>query len=293
MFFDTPDFLVRAASEDPVCGFSQQQLSLEAPPSPLSSRPKRSAVQCSGEISVWMLFLGNVFRRAGFLTFALPAKTTRGFLFSNNSLWKHPPPLCHLDRSAAQWRDLSVDVSLEMFFDRAGFPLRAASEDHAWLLFSNNSLWKHRPSLCHLDRSAAQWRDLSVDAPSWKCFSTEPDFCFAQLAKATFAPLREEPDADRQSHGSPQEIRGSAVEGPAVALPEYSHTLFRSPRLFLSAQFDLPAAKLAGFPLKQSFFRAEQRCPGWFPFPPGGERFVSCCAGERPDACRSLRRSPG
>jgi hypothetical protein len=27
------------------------------------------------------------------------------------------------------------------------------------------------PSPCHLDRSVAQWRDLCVDAPSWKCFS--------------------------------------------------------------------------------------------------------------------------
>jgi hypothetical protein len=28
------------------------------------------------------------------------------------------------------------------------------------------------PSLCHLDRSEAQWRDLCVDTFSWKCFST-------------------------------------------------------------------------------------------------------------------------
>jgi hypothetical protein len=34
----------------------------------------------------------------------------------------------------------------------------------------NYSLWKRRPPPCHLDRSAAQWRDLCVDAPSWKCF---------------------------------------------------------------------------------------------------------------------------
>jgi hypothetical protein len=27
--------------------------------------------------------------------------------------------------------------------------------------------------LCHLDRSEAQWRDLCVDALSWKYFSTE------------------------------------------------------------------------------------------------------------------------
>ena len=41
-------------------------------------------------------------------------------LFSNYSLRKRPSPLCHLDRSAAQWRDLRFGGSfLEMFFDRA------------------------------------------------------------------------------------------------------------------------------------------------------------------------------
>jgi hypothetical protein len=33
--------------------------------------------------------------------------------------------------------------------------------------------WKRRSPLCHLDRSAAQWRDLCVDAFSWKCFEQE------------------------------------------------------------------------------------------------------------------------
>jgi hypothetical protein len=37
------------------------------------------------------------------------------------------------------------------------------------LLFSNYSSWKHCPPLCHLDRSAAQWRDLCVETPFWKC----------------------------------------------------------------------------------------------------------------------------
>jgi hypothetical protein len=33
--------------------------------------------------------------------------------------WKHCPSLCHLDRSAAQWRDLRFDGPfLEMFFER-------------------------------------------------------------------------------------------------------------------------------------------------------------------------------
>jgi hypothetical protein len=40
------------------------------------------------------------------------------------------------------------------------------------LPLSNRSSRKHRPPLCHLDRSEAQWRDLCVDTLSWKCFST-------------------------------------------------------------------------------------------------------------------------
>jgi hypothetical protein len=40
-------------------------------------------------------------------------------LFSDYSPWKDRPPLCHLDRSVAQWRDLRFGGSfLEMFFDR-------------------------------------------------------------------------------------------------------------------------------------------------------------------------------
>jgi hypothetical protein len=53
--------------------------------------------------------------------------------FSNYCRWKRRPPLCHLDRSAAEWRDLRFNGSpLEMFFDRAhpDFLLRAASDDH-------------------------------------------------------------------------------------------------------------------------------------------------------------------
>ena len=30
--------------------------------------------------------------------------------------------------------------------------------------------WKHRPPLCHLDRSEAQWRDLRFAVLSWGCF---------------------------------------------------------------------------------------------------------------------------
>jgi hypothetical protein len=37
--------------------------------------------------------------------------------------------------------------------------------DERRLLFSNYSPPKHRPLLCHLDRSAAQWRDLRLSRP--------------------------------------------------------------------------------------------------------------------------------
>jgi hypothetical protein len=45
--------------------------------------------------------------------------------------------------------------------------------DEKQLSFSNYSPRERPSSLCHLDRSAAQWRDLCVDAFSWTCFSTE------------------------------------------------------------------------------------------------------------------------
>ena len=39
------------------------------------------------------------------------------FCSATTLLWKHRPPLCHLDRSAAQWRDLRFSGPfLEMFF---------------------------------------------------------------------------------------------------------------------------------------------------------------------------------
>jgi hypothetical protein len=37
-------------------------------------------------------------------------------LFSDYCPSKHRPSLCHLDRSAAQWRDLRFGFFMEMFF---------------------------------------------------------------------------------------------------------------------------------------------------------------------------------
>src|ERR1700728_2905670 len=71
----------------------QQRLLLEAPPSPLSSRPERSGVERSAVSAdlPWEVFFDNAMKRV---------------LFSNDCCWKRRPPLCHLDRSAAEWRDL-------------------------------------------------------------------------------------------------------------------------------------------------------------------------------------------
>jgi hypothetical protein len=72
----------------------QQLLSLEAPDFPLSSRPERS--WASGP----------------------PQGDEKRLLFSNYCPSKHRTSLCHLDRSAAKWRDLRFNGPfLEMFFD--------------------------------------------------------------------------------------------------------------------------------------------------------------------------------
>jgi hypothetical protein len=42
--------------------------------------------------------------------------------------------------------------------------------DEKRLLFSNFSLWKRPSSLCHLDRSEAQWRDLRFSGPVLEMF---------------------------------------------------------------------------------------------------------------------------
>src|SRR6202012_2251006 len=48
---------------------------------------------------------------------------------------------------------------LEMFFDRRSHgPLAAQGDEKRFS--SNYRCWKRRPPLCHLDRSAAEWRDL-------------------------------------------------------------------------------------------------------------------------------------
>src|SRR5580658_7629787 len=96
---------LRPTQGDEKTGPVQQPHSMEAPPSPLSSRPelRRSVVERSAVSAVlrweWLATGGVIGQR--------PAEgdEKRG-LFSNHTQWKRRPPLCHLDRSSegAQWR---------------------------------------------------------------------------------------------------------------------------------------------------------------------------------------------
>ena len=66
----------------------------------MSSRPKRSAVERSA-VPSW-----KCFSTEESWAFGPTQGDEKRLLFSNYSAWKDRPPLCHLDRSEAQWRDL-------------------------------------------------------------------------------------------------------------------------------------------------------------------------------------------
>jgi hypothetical protein len=92
-------------------------------------------IRCQGQkrprlISVWMFFLGNVFRPRSHGPVGPPKVMKNGRCSATTLPGSAFSLLCHLDRSAAQWRDLRFSGPfLEMFFDRpkrnggtCGFP---------------------------------------------------------------------------------------------------------------------------------------------------------------------------
>jgi hypothetical protein len=118
---------------------------MEAPPSPLSSRPKRTRISCHAALDKTAR---APFRKEGRMKCNNATKfhrksgvaQWRDLLFiirGIESQWKRRPPLCHPDRSVAQRRDLQ-------------FPS----------IHSTDTEWKHRPPRCRPDRSVGQRRDL-------------------------------------------------------------------------------------------------------------------------------------
>src|ERR1700727_2578505 len=92
---------------------------MAAPPFPLSSRPEKSwavgppkvmknafpATTVAGSAALpFVISTGAVMGR-------WPAQGDEKGFSSNYCCWKRRPPLCHLDRSAAQWRDLRCQRS--------------------------------------------------------------------------------------------------------------------------------------------------------------------------------------
>ncbi len=116
---------------------------MEAPPSPLSSRPKRSVVEGS---AVRLSALPNSPSKNHNPQTEVSSRPERSavegsavrlsVLPNSPSKTTTPKRRCHPDRSVALWRAL------------------------LFLIRSIESEWKRRPPLCHPDRSAAQWRDL-------------------------------------------------------------------------------------------------------------------------------------
>jgi hypothetical protein len=87
----------------------------------------------------------------------------------------------------------------EVSKDRSGHR-PAAQRDKKTFCSATTFLCNRRPPLCQLDRSAAERRDLCVDASSWKCFSEEYSwacgppmrmkmFRFSNLSPRTHCPL--------------------------------------------------------------------------------------------------------
>ena len=83
-------------------------------------------------------------------------------LRSIESAWKRHPPLCHPDRSAAEWRDLQCAPRPSQIFRNKTLTLKqrchpdrsaAKWRDLQSILRSIESAWKRHPPLCHPDRS--------------------------------------------------------------------------------------------------------------------------------------------
>src|SRR5580658_1440765 len=145
-------------------GSVRQPHSMEAPPSPLSSRPelRRSVVERS---AFQRSFPGNVFRPEKSWAFAAPKVMKNGFCSATPLNGSAALPFV-ISTGAPKERSGEICVpavlSWECFSTGEVMGLRCPQGDEKWVLFGNPTQWKRRPPLCHLDRSSegAQWRDL-------------------------------------------------------------------------------------------------------------------------------------
>ncbi len=139
----------------------QQLLSIEAPPSPLSSRPERTRISYHTALDDAACAPFRKERRMKFDNATVP-REMRGSVVDGSAVlsstiqlsWKHRPPLYHPDR-VAQPRDLQFSGSLvEMFFNRS------LDSEKSYALLSGLSRCALFPELSiHINSS---WRSLFV-----------------------------------------------------------------------------------------------------------------------------------
>jgi hypothetical protein len=87
------------------------------------------------------------------------------------------------ERSGVERSAVSAVLPWKCFSTGGVMGLRPAQGDEKYLLFGNYTRWKRRPPLCHLDRSAAEWRDL-------RCQRSFPGNVFRPDESRAFGPAQ-------------------------------------------------------------------------------------------------------
>src|ERR1700678_4374307 len=150
IFFNRASMDLRAHLEDENGFCSATTFARSAPlPFVISTEAKRS-----GEISVWMLLLGNIFNRAS-MDLRAHLEDENGFCSATTFARSAPLPFVistEAKRSGgiSVWMHLLGNVFQQSIDGPAGPPRR-----RKWLLFSNYLRSKRPSPLCHLDRSEA------------------------------------------------------------------------------------------------------------------------------------------
>jgi hypothetical protein len=113
---------------------------MEAPPSPLSSRPEKLRAFGPPKVMKNGFCSATTLNGSAALPFVISTgevmclRPTRGdekwVLFSNHTQWKRRPPLCHLDRSEAQWRDLRYFLGNVFLAERTPVASICPKKDH-------------------------------------------------------------------------------------------------------------------------------------------------------------------
>src|SRR6202789_3703404 len=157
MFFNRASMDLRALLEDENGFCSATTFARSAPlPFVISTEAKRS-----GEISVWMHLLGNVFQQSIDGPAGPPKKTKIAFIQQLPSLEAPLSPLSSRPKRNVVERSLCGCTYLEMFFNRASMDLRAHLEDENGF-YSATTLARSTPLPFVISTEAKRSGEISV-----------------------------------------------------------------------------------------------------------------------------------